>query len=335
MRQGRGGVGEGQRLGLDRNGRYRQRRVTRVQSRRRHDRLRDDGLLAPTVIPIGRRRPRTWKTVAYNNRAGGTGQGLMGASRSEPCSEYYPSYSADDKWIAFTQAPKPGTASPDGPYYNRFGKIMVVPAGGGVATALSSNDPNACCGGDDVSRRHHQQLAEVGARCLRRPRKTYYFLIFSSARKYGDEFATQFPLPMSSASDFGGLNDSSQLWLAAVVVDNTSGKVDTYPAQYIWNQNRIATNDGKGAGIQFSNLTPAWDPFKLPPLVINEVTTEPSADEQVFGGAHCCAAKWLRIAPFHSGRARALAPRATGRGSRGDRGRVRQEAQARCRPERR
>ena len=47
------------------------------------------------------------------------------------------------------------------------------------------------------------------------------------------------------------------------------------PALYIWNQNRLATNTGAGAGIQFSNLTPAWDPFKLPPITIDEVPIEP------------------------------------------------------------
>jgi hypothetical protein len=30
-----------------------------------------------------------------------------------------------------------------------------------------------------------------------------------------------------------------------------------------------------GTGIQFSNLTPAWDPFALPPIVIDEVPIEP------------------------------------------------------------
>src|SRR5262249_12370569 len=53
------------------------------------------------------------KIVPYNNKAGGTGMPLTGAS-DPGLLEYYPSFSADDKWIAFTQAPKPGTASPDG-----------------------------------------------------------------------------------------------------------------------------------------------------------------------------------------------------------------------------
>jgi hypothetical protein len=213
------------------------------------------------------------KTVPYNNRAGGTGMPLPGASDTGML-EYYPSYSSDDKFIAFTQAPKPGGSSPDGPYYNRFGKIMIIPSTGGTPTALAANDPNAC-GGDDMSRGIINSWPKWAPQTFTAHGKTYYFLVFSSARKYGDEYAQQFQLPASSLSDFKGLQDSSQLWLAAAVVDNSSGKIDSYPAVYIWNQNRIATNDGKGAAIQFSNLTPAWDPFELPPVVINEVPTEP------------------------------------------------------------
>ncbi len=69
----------------------------------------------------------TVRTVPYNNKAGGTSTALAGASDAAHLN-YYPSYSADDKLIAFVQAPLPSTASPDGPYYNRFGQEMVVPA---------------------------------------------------------------------------------------------------------------------------------------------------------------------------------------------------------------
>jgi hypothetical protein len=73
------------------------------------------------------------RTVPYKNRAGGTSKPLPGASDPNLL-EYYPSYSGDDKLIAFTQAPKPGAASPDGPYYNRMGQVMIIPAAGGTAT---------------------------------------------------------------------------------------------------------------------------------------------------------------------------------------------------------
>jgi hypothetical protein len=213
------------------------------------------------------------KVVPYNNKAGGTGMGLPGASDASML-EYYPSYSIDDKFIAFTQAPKPGGASPDGPYYNRFGKIMVIPSEGGTATALAANDPNAC-GGDDVTRGIINSWPKWSPDAFSAHGKTYYFLIFSSARKYSDEYAKQFTLPKNSLSSFNGLNDSSQLWLAGIVVDNMTGAIQTFPALYIWNQNRLATADMKGMAIQFSNLTPAWDPFKLPPVKINEVPNEP------------------------------------------------------------
>jgi hypothetical protein len=207
------------------------------------------------------------KIVPYS-KTGGTGTPLMGASDSSKL-EYYPSFSADDKFIAFTRAPNPGTSSPDGPYYNRFGEIMVVPATGGTPTRLVANDPVTCVG-DDVNRGIINSWPKWSPDAFKTRGKTFYFVIFSSARKYGDEFSQQFKLPTSSASAFTGLNDSSQLWLAAVVVDET-GNVTTYPALYIWNQNRLATAGGNGMGIQFSNLTPAWDPFKLPPIVINDV----------------------------------------------------------------
>jgi hypothetical protein len=210
------------------------------------------------------------KTVPYS-KSGGTGMGLPGASDPNLL-EYYPSYSPDDKFIAFTQAPKPGGSSPDGPYYNRFGKVMIIPAGGGTPVALAANEPNACAG-DDTSKGIINSWPKWAPDAFHAHGKTYYFMIFSSARLYGDEFSKPFSLPMSSLSDFGGLNNSSQLWLAAAVVDDKTGDITTYPALYVWNQNRLATN-GQGAAIQFSNLTPAWDPFTLPPIMISDVPSD-------------------------------------------------------------
>ncbi|HET9957069.1 MAG TPA: hypothetical protein VFQ61_21380 [Polyangiaceae bacterium] len=206
------------------------------------------------------------KTVSFGaNRAGGTGQPVKGASEANYL-EYYPSYSADDKFIAFTRAPAVSSTSPDGPYYNRFGEIMVVPSEGGTATPLAANAPNSCAG-DNVQRGIINSWPKWSPDVFKAHGKTYYFAIFSSARKYGDEFSTQFQLPTSTASAFQGLTDSSQLWLAAIVVDE-SGNITTYPAQYIWNQNRLAAAGGAATNVQFSNLTPAWDPFVLPPITI-------------------------------------------------------------------
>lgn len=205
------------------------------------------------------------RTVPYNNKAGGTSQPLAGASDPNLL-EYYPSYSADDRLIAFTQAPKPGGTSPDGPYYNRFGKVMVISAAGGTAVPLAANDPVAC-GGDNVAAGLINSWPKWSPDVFTVAGKTYYFLVFSSARKYADEFSGQFPLPANPLSAFTGLNQSSQLYLAAIVVDNATGAATTYPAVYIWNQNRTPGANG-ATGLQYSNLTPAWDPITLPPLNI-------------------------------------------------------------------
>ncbi len=212
------------------------------------------------------------RTVAYNNKAGGTSQPLAGAA-DPGFLEYYPSYSADDALIAFTRAPAKSAASPDGPYYNRFGQISVIPAAGGTPVPLAANDPGTC-GGDDTKIGQINSWPKWSPDAFVSKGKTYYFLVFSSARKYGDDFSQQFELPPNSLSSFKGLTASSQLYLAAVVVDNATQQVTSYPAVYIWNQNRLAGTNG-AAGLKYSNLTPAWDPIKLPPIVIPEVKNEP------------------------------------------------------------
>jgi len=223
---------------------------------------------SPDGHPDAQAKVATVRTVAYNNKAGGTSAPLTGASSANYL-QYYPSYSADDKLIAFIQAPLPtGTATaPDGPYYNRFGQEMVVPAGGGTPTSLAANMPNACAG-DDTSAGIINSWPKWSPDVVDAYGKTYYFLIFSSGRKYADEFSQQFQLPANAASDFTGLHSSSQLYLAAVVVDDATGAITTYPAVYIWNQNRSPAAGGTSASLQYSNLTPAWDAIALPPIVI-------------------------------------------------------------------
>jgi hypothetical protein len=49
---------------------------------------------------------------------------------------------------------------------------------------------------------------------------------------------------------------SSQLYVAGIVVEN-GAIVRNSPALYIWNQTTDTTN-----------LTPAWDEFKIPPVII-------------------------------------------------------------------
>jgi hypothetical protein len=215
--------------------------------------------------------------VPFNDRKGGTSQPLQGASDAAHLN-YYPSYSVDDRFIAFTQAPAPGTTSQfntpatDGPYYNRYGEIMIVPSGGGTAISLAANTPNSCAG-DDVSKGIINSWPKwspdvVSTKSATSAGKTYYFLIFSSARLYKDEFSEQFALVADPLSDFTGLHSSSQLYLAAIVVDNATNAVTTYPAVYIWNQNRTPGAGNTAMNLQYSNLTPAWAPFALPPLYI-------------------------------------------------------------------
>ncbi len=211
------------------------------------------------------------RTVTYNNHAGGTSAPLQGASDAQHLN-YYPSYSADDQLIAFNQAPAPSATSPDGPYYNRFGQVMIVPAAGGTPISLAANTPNSCAG-DNVSAGIINSWPKwspdvVSTKTATSAGKTYYFLIFSSARLYKDEFSEQFTLVANPLSNFTGLHLSSQLYLAAIVVDNATNAVTTYPAVYIWNQNRTPGSGTTTTNLQYSNLTPAWAPFALPPLVI-------------------------------------------------------------------
>ena len=208
------------------------------------------------------------KTVPYNNKRGGTAKALAGASDPTKLS-FYPSYSADDKLIAFTRAPAPGGSYVDGPYYNRFGEIVVVPSGGGEQLSLEANIP-VTCAGDDLARGIINSWPKWSPDAFTAHGKTYYFLLFSSARKYGDEFSQQFQLEQNPAATFKGLPDSSQLYLAALVLDNATGKYTLYPAVYVWNQNRTPSATG-AIGVKYSNLTPAWDPFQLPPLSIPSV----------------------------------------------------------------
>jgi len=212
------------------------------------------------------------RTVPYGEKAGGVSAPLAGASDPNLL-EYYPSYSGDDKLIAFTQAPKPKGDGTDGPYYNPNGKIMIIPAAGGTPVALSANDPNAC-GGEAAGAPIINSWPKWSPDVFTANGKTYYLLVFSSARKYADEFSAQFTLPVNTASSFKGVSSSSQLYLAAIVVDNASNTVTTYPAVYIWNQNRTPAAGGMAAGLKYSNLTPAWDPITLPPLDIPEVPSD-------------------------------------------------------------
>ena len=206
--------------------------------------------------------------VPFNARKGGAVKPLSGAS--DPMAyEYYPAFSADDELIAFTRAPNKGSCPkcPDGPYYNRFGEINVISAEGGARTPLLANQPVACAGDNaDIGLinswpKWSPSVATVDG-------KTYYFLIFSSGRKYDGQFAIPRSNDTPSTLDDGNSAGvrSSQLYMAAVVVDE-AGKITSYPAVYLWNQNRVVVS-GTATTMPSSNLTPAWDEFQIPPVII-------------------------------------------------------------------
>jgi hypothetical protein len=224
-------------------------------------------------------------TVPYNEHGGGNMQPLRGAS--EPGAlEYYPDFSDDDAFVAFVRAPNPTQASrcvpkqdangvvsvcppanlgpdPDGPYYNRNGEIYIVPrngvADGEQPTRLMANDPVSCTG--ETFRGSINSWPKWSPRVEKFNGKTYYFLMFSSARAYPESFE------LARARLTPGIsNKSAQLYMAAIVVDDASGDVTTYPALYLWNQNTTVDANGEGHIEPTSNLTPAWDDFSIPPV---------------------------------------------------------------------
>lgn len=197
-------------------------------------------------------------TVAYNDKMGGTAAGVPGASDST-VAEYYPSYSSDDRYIAFDRAPAGDTL-----YYDSNAEVYVVPAAGAPSPIrLKANDPPACLTSQSTG-----MLAKSPGVTNSWPKwapesplcggKTYYWLIFSSTR-LGAPFGPSLLVNPLSANEV-----TSQLYLTAMV-DDGSGQLTTYPGVFIWNQPVAAsTYTGVGtppapAGSPQSNHTPLWD----------------------------------------------------------------------------
>jgi hypothetical protein len=225
------------------------------------------------------------RVVPYNNRAGGTSVPLAGASDPNFL-EYYPEFSADDAFLAFARAPAPSVATrcvpqqdangvvstpcsvplpqdlgenPDGPYYNRNGEIYIVPSQGGTPIRLAANDPVSCTG--ETARGSINSWPKWSPRREQKDGKTYYFLIFSSARAYPGAFHLPKARLTPAISD-----KSAQLYMAPIVVDDATQQVTTYPAIYLWNQNIVVDEAGQASIQNTSNLTPAWDDFSIPPV---------------------------------------------------------------------
>jgi hypothetical protein len=187
-------------------------------------------------------------SVPYNARAGGDATPLKGASDPNE-SEYYPSYSPDDRYIAFDRAP-----GGENMYYNPHAEVFVVPAAGGSAARLAANDPPGCTGA--VSPGITNSWAKWSPQITSCSGKKYYWLIFSSSRD---------GMLFNSANLLnGGKVPTSQLYVTAVV-DDGSGNLATYPAMYIWNQPTQYTGSQPFNGSNQSNHTPTWEVVDIPP----------------------------------------------------------------------
>ncbi|MEO8177821.1 MAG: hypothetical protein ABI895_03215 [Deltaproteobacteria bacterium] len=190
-------------------------------------------------------------TVPYAGGLGGPAAPLPGASTPD-VGEYYPDFSADDRFIAFTRVQdRQGRRY----YYHDRGEIYVVPATGGTPTRLAANDPPLCSGESSpgVLNSWPKWSPTVRSAPEASPSagKKYYFVLFSSAR--------QSPFRL-------GQGPASQLYMATVV-EQPNGELLTYPAMYLWNQTFEITNpDAENpTPVQTSNLTPAFDEFLIPP----------------------------------------------------------------------
>lgn len=190
--------------------------------------------------------------VPYNAGKGGAVQPVDGASQ-HGVAEYYPAFSADDSLIAFNRVAQ---IDSEMIYYRPDGEVHVVPANGGEPLRLLANDPPTCSGqtSPGVINSWPKWSPSVGSVSqssdeLGKPPRSFYFLIFSSARAYPGQF--DLPRTQYSPPD----TRSSQLYMTAVVRDESTGRLQSYPAVYLWNQETDT-----------SNLTPAWDEFKIPPV---------------------------------------------------------------------
>jgi hypothetical protein len=179
----------------------------------------------------------------HDRGAGGPAAPVPGAAEPD-FEEYYPAFSPDDALVVFDRVPA-GSAM----YANPMAELYLVRAPGAAggapvtATRLAANDPPACTGLASPGMNNHWAKWAPAPEHVASSTKTYYWLIFSSNR-YGT--------PPVVAND-KSVVQVSQLYVTAVVVDGTA--VQTFPAIYLWNQSAATLN-----------TTPAWDPFKIPPV---------------------------------------------------------------------
>ena len=147
--------------------------------------------------------PMDLRVIPYAAGEGGVSTELDGAAEHD-FNEYYPAYSPDDAYVAFSRVPD-GQASYDaGP-----AEVFVVPAAGGEAKRLSANDAPACS--NEKSPGLTNSWPKWSPRAQTVAGKTYYFLTFSSRRR-----------------------GTPQLYVTALVDDGHT--LTSYPALYLWNQ---------------------------------------------------------------------------------------------------
>ena len=147
------------------------------------------------------------ETVPFNNGAGGTPTQVVATADNN----YYPSFSPDDKYIAYNRVPG-GMSS----YNNAQAEVYVSPAAGGVPVRLAANDPSACTGAVSPGVTNSWPRWSPGAQD--NGGRRYYWLTFSSTRSGGQR----------------------QIYVAPVVDNGVT--LTTYPALYPWNQ--AASDDG-------------------------------------------------------------------------------------------
>ncbi len=188
-------------------------------------------------------------------QASGPAKPLAGAA-SATVNEYYPAFSADDKYVAFNSAPTTNSM-----YYNPAAELYIVPSSGGTATRLAANDPPACMTRLDTKMASkspgiNNSWARWSPEFPTCNGKTYYWLIFSSAR-LGLSWVNN-----ATAKNFkkgtAPNEPTSQLYLTAVV-DDGSGTPTTFPATSIWNQPLTSGTYSQ------SNHTPAWEVVEIQP----------------------------------------------------------------------
>jgi hypothetical protein len=171
--------------------------------------------------------PADLYSIPYNNRQGGAATPVAGAS-SPDNTEYYPAFSPDDAYLAFSSFAGNGNS-----YSNNQSEVFVVPSGGGTAIRPAANDVPACLNNAGLrSPGLGNDWAKWSPHAVSANGKTYYWLTFSSSR-----------------------SGQAQLFVTGLVLQ--AGTMTTYPAVYLWNQ----PSDE-------SNHTPCWDDWQIPPVPI-------------------------------------------------------------------